>query len=67
MEGEVVATGMSGFITALTNSTSGLSASTFYGVLTDLVPFLVIIIPVSLGLYFVRKLIKGAAKAKVRM
>lgn len=64
---EPVASAMSGFVSALTNSTTGITASTFYGVLTDLVPFLVVIIPVALGIYFVRKLIKGSAKAKVRM
>lgn len=58
---------MSGFITALTASEGGLTAATFYGVLTDLVPFLVIMIPVALGIYFVRKLIKGSSKAKVRL
>lgn len=57
---------MKGFITALTGE-GGLSAATFYGVLTDMVPLLVILIPVALGFYFVRKLIKGSAKAKVRM
>lgn len=57
---------MSSFISALTG-TNGISASTFYGVLTDLVPLLVVLIPVALGFYFFRKLIKGSAKAKVRM
>lgn len=57
---------MGGFITAITGE-SGLSAATFYGVLTDMVPLLVILIPVALGFYFIRKLIKGSAKAKVRM
>lgn len=57
---------MSGFITAITGE-QGLTAATFYGVLTDLVPLLVILIPVALGFYFIRKLIKGAAKAKVRI
>ena len=66
MEPTTTVSAMSGFITALTGQ-NGLTAATFYGVLTDLVPFLVIIVPVALGLYFVRKLIKGASKAKVRM
>lgn len=57
---------MSAFITALTGE-GGLSATTFYGVLTSLVPLLVILIPVALGFYFIRKLIKGSAKAKVRI
>ena len=57
---------MSGVISALTNSTTGLTASTMYNVVADLVPFIVMIIPVALGTYFLRKLIKGAGKAKVR-
>lgn len=58
--------GMSSVITALTGS-NGLSASTFFGVVADLVPFIVMIVPVALGTYFLRKLIKGAGKAKVKM
>lgn len=62
-----VTTDMSSVISALTNSTTGLSASTFFGVVADLVPFIVMIVPVALGTYFLRKLIKGAGKAKVKM
>lgn len=57
-------TGVTGFITALT---TGLNAGAFWDVLTSLAPFIVLIVPVALGFYFVRKLIKGSAKAKVRM
>ena len=56
---------MSGFISALTGATGGLSASNFYAVLTDIAPFVVMIVPVALGYYVVRKLIKGAGHAKV--
>lgn len=66
-ETPVVTTGMSAVISALTNSTTGLTASTMFGVVADLVPFIVMIVPVALGVYFLRKLIKGAGKAKVRM
>lgn len=59
-------TGMSAFITALTGS-NGITADSLWGVLTNLVPYLVIIVPVALGFYFVRKLIKGTSRAKVRM
>lgn len=59
-------TGMQAFITALTGS-NGITADSLWGILTNLVPYLVIIVPVALGFYFVRKLIKGTAKAKVRM
>lgn len=58
---------MSAVISALTNSSTGLTASTFFGVVADLVPFIVMIVPVALGTYFLRKLIKGAGKAKVKM
>lgn len=66
MEGETVQ-GMASVISALTNSTTGLTANTFFGVVADLVPFIVMIVPVALGTYFLRKLVKGAGKAKVRM
>ena len=58
---------MAAVISALTNSTTGLTASTMFGVVADLVPFIVMIVPVALGVYFLRKLVKGAGKAKVRM
>lgn len=69
MEGgsTAVAQGMSAVISALTNSSTGLTASTMFGVVADLVPFIVMIVPVSLGVYFLRKLIKGSGKAKVRI
>lgn len=63
---EPVVNGMSAVISALTNSTTGLSASTFFGVVADLVPFIVMIVPVALGTYFLRKLVRGAGKAKVK-
>lgn len=56
--------GMKAVITALT---TGLTADAFFSVVADLVPFIVVLVPVSLGVYFLRKLIKGAGKAKVRM
>lgn len=64
---DAVTTDMSSVISALTNATSGLTASSFFGVVADLVPFIVMIVPVALGTYFLRKLVKGAGKAKVRM
>lgn len=64
---DTVTTDMSSVISALTNSTTGLTASTFFGVVADLVPFIVMIVPVALGTYFLRKLVKGSGKAKVRM
>lgn len=65
-EGSAVTNGMSSVVSALTNSTTGLTANTMFGVVAELVPFIVMIVPVALGVYFLRKLIKGAGKAKVR-
>ena len=65
-EETVVTNGMSSVISALTNSTTGLTASTMFGVVAELVPFIVMIVPVALGIYFLRKLVKGAGKGKVR-
>lgn len=57
---------MSTVISALTNSTTGLTSATILTVVADLVPYIVMIVPVALGVYFLRKLVKGTAKAKVR-
>lgn len=46
---------------------SGITAASIFGVFEDIVPFLVVIVPVALGATVLRKLIKGAAKAKVRL
>lgn len=61
---EATVKGMEAVITALKTS---LTADTFFSVIVDIVPFLAIIVPVSLGFYMLRKLIKGAGKAKVRV
>ena len=66
MEGEAATNAMSSVISALTNASTGLSASTMFGVVADLVPFIVMIVPVALGVYFLRKLVKGTGKAKVK-
>lgn len=55
---------MSAIITALTE---GLTAATLLGVVADLVPFIIVIIPVALGIYFLRKILKGTSKGKFRM
>ena len=57
---------MDAVISALTNSTTGLTSGTILGVVADLVPYIVMIVPVALGIYFLRKLVKGTAKGKVR-
>lgn len=58
---------MQAVVSALTNSTTGLTDATFFTVVAELVPFIVMLVPVALGIYFLRKLIKGASKGKVRV
>ena len=53
-------------VAALTNATSGITATTFFDTIGDLVPLLVLIIPIALGLYFLRKIVKGLGKGKVK-
>lgn len=54
--------------TAITALTTDVTSASLWGAFEGVVPFLAVIIPVSLGLYFVRKLIKGAAnKGKTRI
>lgn len=60
---EATVTGMESVITALTTA---LTAETFFSVVADVIPFLGIMVPVALGVYFLRKLVKGAGKAKVK-
>lgn len=54
---------MSAIITALNQ---GLTSATIFGTVADLMPWVITLVIASLGLYFLRKLIKGAAKGKVR-
>lgn len=56
---------MDAIITALT-AEGGLNATTILAVVADLVPYIIMIVPVALGIYFLRKLVKGTAKGKVR-
>lgn len=58
---------MGNVIGALVNADTGLTEAKLFSVIAELVPFLVLIIPIALGLYFLRKLIKGSSKGKVRM
>ena len=57
---------MSGVVTALTDTTTGLSAASILSVVTDLTPLIVMLVPVSLGIYFLRRLVKGASRARVK-
>ena len=60
---ETVAGSMSDIVTQLN---TGISSSTLFATGVQLMPWVITLIIASLGLYFLRKLIKGAAKGKVR-
>lgn len=45
---------------------TGITSSTIFGTVSDLMPWVITLIIACLGLYFLRKLIKGAAKGKLR-
>lgn len=57
------ATGMEAVITALTTA---LTPASFFTVVAQVIPFIGVMVPVALGIYFLRKLVKGAGKGKVR-
>lgn len=61
---EETATGMKAIVDALN---TGLSSSTMFATFAELVPWIITLVIASLALYYLRKLIKGAAKGKVRI
>ena len=63
-EVQTPATGsMKEIITALN---AGITSETLFGTVADLMPWVITLTIASLGLYFLRKLVKGASKGKVR-
>lgn len=63
MEGATTTGSMSEVVTQLN---TGITSATLFGTVADLMPWVITLTIASLGLYFLRKLIKGAAKGKVR-
>lgn len=55
-------TGMSAIVSQLTQ---GITPATIFAVVSDVMPFVITMIPIALGLYILRKVIKKASKAKV--
>jgi len=54
---------MTDVITALTTA---LTPTVFFGIVEDLVPLIVVLVPIALALYLLRKLVKGASRGKVK-
>lgn len=59
---EPVVTGMGEVITALQ---SAVTAETIFAVVADIIPFVGTMVPIALGVYFLRKLVRGAGHARV--
>lgn len=58
---------MSSVVTALLDSTTGLTAAKVVAPLADMVPFYVVIIPIALGIRFFRRGVNALGnKGKVR-
>lgn len=55
--------GMEAVISALT---TGVTSQVMFGTLAQIIPFVVTLIPFALGLMFLRRLVKGAGKGKVK-
>lgn len=55
--------GMAGIISQLT---AGITSTTIFAVVGDVMPFVITMIPIALGLYLLRKVVKGAGKAKIK-
>lgn len=60
---EPIVSGMTGIVTQLT---TGITSSTIFSVVGEVMPFVITMIPISLGLYLLRKVVKGAGKAKIK-
>lgn len=58
-----VANSMTEVVSALT---TGITPETIFAVVADIMPFVITMVPICLGLYLLRKLVKGAGHAKVR-
>ena len=59
--------GATGSMTEIVSAlNTGITSETLFGTVADLMPWVITLTIASLGLYFLRKLVKGAAKGKVR-
>ena len=46
--------------------TQGITAESIFAVVAQVMPFVVSMIPIALGLYLLRRVVKGAGTARVR-
>lgn len=62
----LAAEGVTGMGDIISQLTTGVTPATIFGVVKDIMPFVITMVPISLGLYELRKVVKGAGKAKVK-
>ena len=55
---------MAGFISALTDSQTGITLDTFWTALTSVVPLLVVVFTVAVSYYVIRRVLKKASRLK---
>lgn len=60
---EAASGSMSSVVTKLT---TGITADTIFAVVAEVMPYVITMVPVALGIYILRRVINGSAKAKVR-
>ena len=58
---------MSGFISALTNTSTGITSSAMWTEATNAVPLIVAVVIFAFGYAIIRRVTKGASKGKFRM
>lgn len=63
METSSVVGSMSGVVSQLT---TGITSTTIFAVVAEVMPFVITMIPIALGLYLLRKVVKGAGHAKIK-
>lgn len=61
---EPAAGSMSSIVTQLT---TGITTSTLFGVVGEVMPFVIVMVIASFGFYVLRRAIKGASKGKARI
>lgn len=62
----LAAEGTTGMTSIVSQLTTGVTPATIFAVVGDVMPFVITMIPIALGLYMLRKVVKGAGKAKVK-
>lgn len=55
--------GMSAVVSQLV---AGVTSTTIFSVVSDIMPFVITMVPIALGLYLLRKVVKGAGHAKLK-